>query len=389
MDFRGTSGPKRARTESSRGDGDWTCPQCGNVNFAFRTTCNMRKCGTAKPSESTQREMGVHMGPALYGQPSASIYMGSPGGTPPLTLGLPSNYGAPILMQQRTPNNVPYDYSSSISNVTSYNPPPPRPAAYAPPGTVIGGGDSNLPGFKNQFVLVNCVLSEVGPKCLRVSPDGVSEGDWLCPKCGNSNFAFRSTCNMRKCGAAKPTEVSRHGNGPPARLLSVTQGPPPDGSWTCESCGNVNYPFRTKCNRRNCGADKPTESKPSVNSSAQVLASDQVCGVSDCKLHQVNMEISVILLVLGVGVFWMIIVYWTTFRCSMISALSISALNGIVVLLLLLFVAVSTHSLLILSFGGEFNQSALILGSSEVCKGNLCSQRSSQPNSHPECTSVG
>jgi hypothetical protein len=100
----------------------------------------MRKCGTAKPSESTQREMGVHMGPALYGQPSASIYMGSPGGTPPLTLGLPSNYGAPILMQQPTPNNVPYDYSSSISNVTSYNPPPPRPAAYAPPGTVIGGG---------------------------------------------------------------------------------------------------------------------------------------------------------------------------------------------------------------------------------------------------------
>jgi hypothetical protein len=101
------------------------------------------------------------------------------------------------------------------------------------------------------------------------------------------------------------------------------------------------------------------------------------------------MEISEILLVLGVGVFWMIIVYWTACRCSMISALSISALNGIVVLLLLLFVAVSTHSLSTLSFGGEFNQSSLILGSSEIGKGNLCSQRSSQPNSHPVCTSVG
>ncbi|KAH9559502.1 hypothetical protein CY35_06G062900 [Sphagnum magellanicum] len=290
MDFRGTSGPKRARTESSRGDGDWTCPQCGNVNFAFRTTCNMRKCGTAKPSESTQREMGVHMGPALYGQPSAPIYMGSPGGTPPLTLGLPSNYGAPILMQQPTPTNVPYDYSSSISNVTSYNPPPPRPAAYAPPGTVIGGGlNYGAPLLDGYGMNMNRSLGppmpaprapanfgeENGSRKRRRGPDGVSEGDWLCPKCGNTNFAFRSTCNMRKCGAAKPTEVSRHGNGPPARLLSVTQGPPPDGSWTCESCGNVNYPFRTKCNRRNCGADKPTESKPSVNSSAQVLASDQ------------------------------------------------------------------------------------------------------------------
>ncbi|KAI7728973.1 hypothetical protein M8C21_000955, partial [Ambrosia artemisiifolia] len=30
-------------------ENDWECPQCGNVNFAFRTVCNMRKCNTPKP----------------------------------------------------------------------------------------------------------------------------------------------------------------------------------------------------------------------------------------------------------------------------------------------------------------------------------------------------
>jgi hypothetical protein len=38
-----------------------------------------------------------------------------------------------------------------------------------------------------------------------VGPDGLSEGDWTCPKCDNINFSFRTTCNMKKCGAPRPT----------------------------------------------------------------------------------------------------------------------------------------------------------------------------------------
>lgn len=51
----------------------------------------------------------------------------------------------------------------------------------------------------------------------------------------------------------------------------------PDGSWKCEKCSNINYPFRTKCNRQNCGADKPSESTKSPSASPD--ENDQVCHV--------------------------------------------------------------------------------------------------------------
>lgn len=49
----------------------------------------------------------------------------------------------------------------------------------------------------------------------------------------------------------------------------------PEGSWTCEQCGNINYPFRTKCNRQNCGADKPAE--PENSPSPAEEENEQVC----------------------------------------------------------------------------------------------------------------
>ena len=48
----------------------------------------------------------------------------------------------------------------------------------------------------------------------------------------------------------------------------------PEGSWKCEKCNNINYPFRTKCNRQNCGADKPADSKKSPSPTAD--ENDQV-----------------------------------------------------------------------------------------------------------------
>ncbi|MED6138475.1 hypothetical protein PIB30_074551 [Stylosanthes scabra] len=41
----------------------------------------------------------------------------------------------------------------------------------------------------------------------------------------------------------------------------------PTGSWKCERCNNINYPFRTKCNRYSCGAMKPSDHRPSAGAS--------------------------------------------------------------------------------------------------------------------------
>lgn len=55
----------------------------------------------------------------------------------------------------------------------------------------------------------------------------------------------------------------------------------PEGSWKCEKCNNINYPFRTQCNRQNCGADKPSDL---LNSSPGASENDQVCCFGVCTL---------------------------------------------------------------------------------------------------------
>nr|KYP75671.1 RanBP2-type zinc finger protein At1g67325 [Cajanus cajan] len=45
---------KSQKKDATR-DNDWTCPKCGNVNFSFRTVCNMRKCNTPKPGSQASK----------------------------------------------------------------------------------------------------------------------------------------------------------------------------------------------------------------------------------------------------------------------------------------------------------------------------------------------
>ncbi|CAK0890112.1 unnamed protein product [Prorocentrum cordatum] len=77
------------------------------------------------------------------------------------------------------------------------------------------------------------------------------EGSWVCAACQNVNFPTRSTCNARACGRPR-AEVD--GGPPPAAGAAAAA---PEGSWTCPSCGNVNFPTRAACNRRACGLPRP------------------------------------------------------------------------------------------------------------------------------------
>lgn len=283
-DSRNFSGPKRPRTDGPRNEGDWTCPSCGNVNFAFRTTCNMRNCSTSKPNDHSLKPMGAPH-PTPYGQAQPSLYMGPPAGGAPMYLGgqgLPSAYGSSLSFGAASTlhydlpfsgaSGLHYDYGSHVNPSGPYGPLH-MPTSYGH-GAVIGPG----PGYGAAPLLDGYGMGvPLGRGALGLRPgavpdengsrkrrgDGLSDGDWVCPKCGNTNFAFRTICNMRKCSTPKPTEHTTKSSSGAAKNSSKA---PPEGSWTCEKCGNVNYPFRTKCNRANCGAEKPSDKNDSPKS---------------------------------------------------------------------------------------------------------------------------
>jgi len=65
-------------------------------------------------------------------------------------------------------------------------------------------------------------------------------GDWLCPSCGNHNFASKAACN--RCQV--PKETNGGGFAPAAG-----KGEMRPGDWLCPSCGNHNYASKAACNR--------------------------------------------------------------------------------------------------------------------------------------------
>ncbi|XP_057981610.1 ranBP2-type zinc finger protein At1g67325-like [Malania oleifera] len=236
VDNRGSFGSKRSRSDSSRNEGDWTCPKCGNVNFGFRTVCNRGKCGAPRPPTTPTAPITSPYNPLPY-------YYGGIGAVPPMPLGISSRYGPPVPLP-----GLRYDYGGPGSAHGPYGL-----MTTFPPANLGGMGYGSGPtingygyGFQGSPWAGGDIPDNNASRKRRGGPDGLSEGDWVCPKCDNVNFAFRTTCNMKKCGAPRPSF------GPNQSDSGV-----PEGSWTCSKCNNLNYPFRTICNRKGCGNQKP------------------------------------------------------------------------------------------------------------------------------------
>ena len=77
-------------------------------------------------------------------------------------------------------------------------------------------------------------------------------GDWDCNSCGNLNYASRLKCN--RCD--KPKGEAQAGTRTVEAVIhggSKVRG----RDWVCPKCSNVNYASREKCNRKDCEWEKP------------------------------------------------------------------------------------------------------------------------------------
>lgn len=179
--------------------GSWYCA-CGNLNWPARTSCNKRGCGQPKPSNA------VHM-------TSMSSLMG----------GMPGMGGGMAGMAGLDP------YSMAMGG--------------------LGGGM----GMGNPYGMGMPAMGMPAP-----AMGGNPVGSWQCVQCSNINWPKRTTCNKAGCGA--PRQDGMAGMDTMAGMAGGAAAPAggnPDGSWGCPTCGNVNWPLRTVCNKQGCDTPRP------------------------------------------------------------------------------------------------------------------------------------
>lgn len=187
--------------QSQASSGNWEC-QCGNENFPNRNFCNRKSCGLAKPGLTAADLQKAGM--------------------------LPPNHQQ---NQQRQQHNQMQGGGSN--DVTEMMRLMMQMMGMTPPQNNMRGGGKKASAPQDNSKM--------------------PEGSWICTACLNVNYPNRDTCNKNICGRTRAECDGGPPPGQPGSIASDVSGlPPPEGSWNCLACGNLNWPRRTTCNRKMC-----------------------------------------------------------------------------------------------------------------------------------------
>jgi len=214
--------------------GDWFCASCNDHQFARNIAC--RKCGASRPDDAEDASGAFSLqgsgGAAklfqqVAAQPAFPSFGGGGGGG--AQQAMQGDWNCPACGDHQFARNqqcrkcgTPKDGFGAAAAGGGKGGIAAALAAMLAAASGGGGFGGSGKGKKGQMV----------------------EGDWLCPSCGDHQFARNLAC--RKCGAPKDDG---------AVLQHATNANVLPGDWICPGCGDHQFQKNMQC--RKCGMDKP------------------------------------------------------------------------------------------------------------------------------------
>lgn len=284
-------------------EGSWKCLGCGNINYPTRTSCNARNCGRPREEVDGGAVTGSHPHPTL----ASLAGLGTLAAMSALNGGGVGTYAGHPTLAQYAPHTAGMNKVNSVvstkpvpagswiciecSNVNFPNRDTCNAKLCGKPRAEVDGGpppagmqqgldrENIMPQINNANHMMPSAQAIQMQQAFQAQATGgkaVPAGSWMCSKCNNVNFPTRDVCNARNCGTprtecdAGPAPASgmqmqmplaqasmmQQMASPAAKMMNGASKPPPEGSWMCISCSNVNYPTRDTCNAKNCGLQR-------------------------------------------------------------------------------------------------------------------------------------
>lgn len=224
-----TSGGLAEKGSRSR-PGDWSCPSCGDLQFARNETC--RRCGTQRSEEDALAAKAALEALALTMRPGDWIC-------------------------SRCNDHV-FARHESCRRCSTPKPPNVEPAPLRVQVARDGDWNCRVCGdlqFGRNIVCRRCGADrplDAGltaavptlPSRELVGREPLRPGDWICPRCNDHVFSRHDAC--RRCATPRPLTVD---------ISSVPVREPKAGDWTCRQCKDLQFARNQVCRR--CGAARP------------------------------------------------------------------------------------------------------------------------------------